>query len=130
MVQKKVSTKSGRIGLKEVAKEAGVSIASVSYVMNGRDIVTDATKQRVLSAIEKLNYRPNKHAQTMRTGKTDAVGLILPDLSNPFFPPFAKAIQRSASDEGKNVFLIDCNNDPIIELEGVQSLYQQFPLRQ
>lgn len=111
--------------IREVAREAGVSIAAASYALNGRGGVAEATRKRVLKAVEKLNYQPNKSAQSMRTGRTDAIGLILPDLCNPFFPEFAKSVQQSAAISGKSVFLIDTNNDSQLELNGVQRLLRQ-----
>lgn len=111
--------------IKDVAKAAGVSIAAASYALNGRVGVADDTRRRILEAAERLNYRPKKSAQTMRTGKTDAIGLVLPDLTNPFFPQFAKSVQQAASAIGKSVFLIDTSNDPEIEKEGVVRLLRQ-----
>jgi LacI family transcriptional regulator len=111
--------------IKDVAKRAGVSIAAASYAVNGRDGVAEKTRQRIMEAVEELNYQPSKFAQSMRTGKTDAIGLVLPDLSNPFFPQFAKAVQQSAGQIGKSVLLIDTSNDAAIEREGVKRLVSQ-----
>lgn len=111
--------------IKDVAKEAGVSIAAASYALNGRDGVAETTRRRILKAVERLNYHPSKSAQTMRTGKTDAIGLVLPDLTNPFFPQFAKSVQQSAGALGKSVFLIDTNNDAAVEREGISRLLCQ-----
>ncbi len=111
--------------IREVAREAGVSIAAASYALNGRSGVAEATRKRVLKAVEKLNYQPNKSAQSMRTGRTDAIGLILPDLCNPFFPEFAKSVQQSAAIFGMSVFLIDTSNDSQLERNGVERLLRQ-----
>lgn len=111
--------------IKDVARDAGVSIAAASYALNGRQGVAEVTRRRVMKAAAKLNYSPSKTAQTMRTGKTDAIGLVLPDLTNPFFPQFAKSVQQSASAIGKSVFLIDTSNDPEVEKEGVIRLVRQ-----
>lgn len=111
--------------IKDVAKRAGVSIAAASYALNGREGVAEKTRQRIMQAVEDLNYQPSKFAQSMRTGKTDTIGLVLPDLSNPFFPQFAKAVQQSAGEIGKSVLLIDTSNDAAIEREGVKRLVSQ-----
>jgi LacI family transcriptional regulator len=111
--------------IKDVAKRAGVYIAAASYALNGRDGVADKTRRRIMQAVEDLNYQPSKFAQSMRTGKTDTIGLVLPDLGNPFFPQFAKAVQQSAGLIGKSVLLIDTSNDPEVEREGVKRLVSQ-----
>lgn len=111
--------------IKDVAQRAGVSIAAASYALNGREGVAENTRRRIMQAVEELNYQPSKFAQSMRTGKTDTIGLVLPDLSNPFFPQFAKAVQQSAGQIGKSVLLIDTSNDPAIEREGVKRLVSQ-----
>lgn len=116
---------SKRPSIKDVAREAGVSIAAASYALNGRDGVAEETKRRILNAAERLNYQPSKSARSMRTGRSDSIGLVLPDLSNPFFPQFAKAVQQSAVSIGKSVLLIDTDNDPDIEREGVTRLIGQ-----
>ncbi len=111
--------------IKDVAERAGVSIAAASYALNGREGVAEKTRRRIMEAVEELNYQPSKFAQSMRTGKTDTIGLVLPDLSNPFFPQFAKAVQQSAGRLGKSVLLIDTSNDPAVEREAVKRLISQ-----
>lgn len=123
-VKSKSSVKK-QVSIRDVAKKAGVSIAAASYALNGRDGVAEKTRQRILAAVEDLGYHPAKFAQSMRTGKTDTIGLVLPDLSNPFFPQFAKAVQQSAGAEGKSVLLIDTSNDSDTEREGVKRLVSQ-----
>lgn len=114
-----------QVSIHDVAKRAGVSIAAASYALNGREGVAEKTRKRILAAVEDLGYQPAKFAQSMRTGKTDTIGLVLPDLSNPFFPQFAKAVQQAAGTEGKSVLLIDTNNDAETEREGVKRLLSQ-----
>lgn len=110
--------------LKDVAKEAGVSIATVSYVLNGTGSVSKTVANRVLRTVEKLGYKPNRAAQTMKTGLTKTIGLMLPDLTNPFFPELAQKIGEYAQEEGFALILIDCQNDPKREEKGVQVLVQ------
>jgi len=111
--------------IKDVAHKAGVSIAAASYALNGRGGIAEGTRLKILKAAQALDYVPSKPAQSMRTGRTDSIGLVLPDISNPFFPEFAKAVQQSAATAGKSVFLVDCNNDPAFERDGVKSLVRQ-----
>ena len=110
--------------LKDVAKEAGVSIATVSYVLNETGSVSKTVTNRVLKTVEKLRYKPNRAAQTMKTGRTKTIGLMLPDLTNPFFPELAQKIGEYAQEEGFALILIDCQNDPAREEKGVQVLVQ------
>src|SRR5438132_235757 len=71
--------------LKDIAAALGVSVATVSNVFNGRPNVGCATRQKILRVAKQMEYRPNRAAQAMRTGRTRAIGLVLPDLTNPFF---------------------------------------------
>lgn len=112
----------GRPGLRDVAKAAGVSIATVSYALNGRGNLSKDVIERVRKIAQTLGYLPNGAAQAMRTGKTNAIGLVLPDLTNPFFPELAQSIEVQARRLGLSVFLIDSQGDPDIEREGVSRL--------
>jgi LacI family transcriptional regulator, galactose operon repressor len=110
--------------LKDVAKAAGVSVATVSYVLNGTGSVGAKTRNRVLTTVHKLGYRPNRAAQSMRTGQTKSLGLVLPDLTNPFFPELAQKIGEVAHKKGFAVILIDCQNEIEREEEGIAVLMQ------
>lgn len=110
------------VSIRDVAREAGVSTAAASYALNGKRGLAEDTRQRVLAAAEKLQYHPNKSAQRMRTGRSDTIGLVLPDIGNPFFPRFARAVQQAAGEAGKSVLLVDTGNDPAADLEGVRKL--------
>ena len=110
--------------LKDVAKAANVSVATVSYVLNGTGSVGTKTRNRVLTAVHKLGYRPNRAAQSMRTGQTKSLGLVVPDLTNPFFPELAQKIGEVAHEKGFAVILFDCQNDIAREEEGIAVLMQ------
>lgn len=85
----------------DVAREAGVSPAVVSYVLNdGPRPVAAATRVRVLDAIAKLDYRPNAIASALRGGSTQTVGLLTPNRSNPFFGELAEAVERNLKQQG------------------------------
>ncbi len=84
----------------DVAHRAGVSPAVVSYVLRpGMRPVADATRERVLAAIEELGYRPNAIAQALRRGPTQSIGLLVPDHTNPFFGELARAVEDIAFQE-------------------------------
>lgn len=97
--------------IKDVAAEARVSTATVSHVINGTKYVSDETRERVLKAIEKLNFYPNAHARTLALGRSNIIGLLISDINNPFFPEIVKSIETSAFDHGYNVILINTNYD-------------------
>src|SRR5579863_9179351 len=80
----------------DVAKLAGVSTATVSAVVNGQDIVKPKTRIKVLKAIQKLNYHPNLYARSLARGRSAMLGVIVSDLSNPFFAEIAQAVQTEA----------------------------------
>src|SRR2546421_9971199 len=82
--------------IKDVAREAGVSTATVSHVINKRKFVTEATRERVLRAIEKCNYYPNVHARTLASGRSNIIGLLISDITKPFVPQLVKSIEHSS----------------------------------
>ena len=91
--------------LAEVAQRAGVSIATVSYVMNGRGGVREATREHVLEIAKELGFRPNRVASALRTGESRVFGLVLADIANPFYPEIAGGVIAAAAASGYEVFL-------------------------
>ena len=110
--------------VKDIAAAVGVSVATVSNVLNGRPNVGRATRQQVLRVAKQLAYRPNRAAQAMRTGRTRAIGLVLPDLTNPFFPELAQAVENTARSRGLLVCLVDSQSRPEGEADGFALLMQ------
>lgn len=105
-----------KITIKDIAKEAGVSIATVSLIRNGKDKhITEATRRRVKDVMKKYNYIPNAMAGSLVTRKTGIIGLVLPDITNPFFPGIARGAEDRANEEGYSI--IFCNTDDKIEVE-------------
>lgn len=102
--------------IKDIAKEAEVSIATVSFIVNGKDQhITEATRQRVKDVMKKYNYIPNAMAGSLVTRRTGIIGLVLPDITNPFFPGIARGAEDRANEEGYSI--IFCNTDDKIEVE-------------
>jgi LacI family transcriptional regulator len=95
--------------IKEVSRAAGVSISTVSHVLNGTRFVSDDLRRRVEAAIAQLDYRHNGLARSLRTRQTYAIGLIIPDVANPYYPQIARGVQDAAAEAGYWVFL--CNSD-------------------
>jgi LacI family transcriptional regulator len=93
--------------IQDIAEKLGVSVATVSNALNGKRNVGQAMRQKILRAAQDLGYRPNRAAQAMRTGQTLAIGLVLPDLTNPFFPELAQSVESTARKAGLLVCLID-----------------------
>ena len=91
--------------LRDVAKLAGVSVKTVSNVVNDYTHVTDATRERVLRAIEELNYRPNPAARTLRKGRSGIIGLAVPELGIPYFSELAGLIIDAAAEESWTVLV-------------------------
>lgn len=118
------ASKKRNVTIKEVAKAAGVSVATVSYVLNNTGSVSTPVRNKVLNTAKNMGYRPNLSARSMRTGKTQTLGLILPDLCNPFFPELAQSIENSAREAGYSVVLIDTQGKRDVETEGIKRLIQ------
>ncbi|MBD7910907.1 MULTISPECIES: LacI family DNA-binding transcriptional regulator [Clostridium] len=95
--------------IKDVAKEAGVSIATVSRVLNDIDVVNEDTKKKVLDAIKKLGYRPNIVARSLKTQRTKTIGILIPDISSQFYPEIVRGAEDVSHIYDYNVIL--CNSD-------------------
>jgi LacI family transcriptional regulator len=95
--------------IKEVAARAGVSPGTVSHTLNGTRRVDPATRERVIAAARALGYRPNGLARGLRRKESRAIGLLVPDNSNPVFADLARGIEDAVYQEGYNVIL--CNSD-------------------
>src|SRR5205085_1990583 len=95
--------------IRDVASKAEVSIATVSRVVNGNRPVHPDIRERVLKAVEELDYRPNYLARELRQRNTCMLGLIIPDNSNPFYAELARAVEDAGFAAGYSVIL--CNSD-------------------
>ncbi len=95
--------------IRDVARLAGVSVATVSRVLNKNGYVNKETEQKVMMAIEQLQYEPNAVARGLAGKQTGTIALILPDISNPFFPELARGVEDVAHRHGYTVIL--CNSD-------------------
>lgn len=104
-----------RATLKDLAREAGVSLASASYAVNGNGSVGEQTRAHILEVARRIGYRQNVAARVMKTGRSGNLALVLPDLTNPFFPTLAQALFRSARARGCGMFLIDTEGNEDLE---------------
>lgn len=98
--------------IKDVAKRAGVGIATVSRALHGSPLVSPETAARVRKVIEELGYRPNTNAQSLASGRSHMLGLVVSDITNPFFPELIKGFEDVALHHGYDVFVASTNYDP------------------
>ncbi|EIE98951.1 LacI family DNA-binding transcriptional regulator [Saccharomonospora glauca] len=113
------------VTIRDVAKAAGVSASTVSRALAGSELVDPRTREHVLRVADELGYVPNRAARGLITGRTGNLGLILPDLANPFFPEVVKGVQARAREADYSVFLADTDEDPTAELGLVRALAKQ-----
>lgn len=111
--------------IKDVAKKSGVSVATVSRVLNGGDNVSDKLKQTVLKAIEELNYSPSHIARSLVTKKTNIIGVIVPDLTSSFFSTILSSIEENASANNYNIMVCNIAEDLDKELKYL-NLFKQI----
>jgi DNA-binding LacI/PurR family transcriptional regulator len=100
------------MNIREVAKKAGVSTATVSRVVNGTVPVGALTERLVRSAIKSLGYYPNTHARTLGSGRSHMYGLIISDIANPFFPDIAKSFESIAVEHGQELLIANTDYQP------------------
>lgn len=108
------SSRSGRPTIRDVARIAGVSIGTVSAVINGGVVAPD-TRRHVLNCIAELGFEPNNAARTLKRGRISSIGLIVPDLDNPFFAAVAEGVQQAAA--GEDVLMVLCITSSSAERE-------------
>ena len=106
----------------DVAHRAGVSIATVSRVLNGRTVADQALVVRVRAAADGLAYRPNTVARDFRRGLTSSIGVVVPDLANPFFPHVLKGLAHKVSTGEHRLLVVDSGEDPDEEIRLVEQL--------
>ena len=111
-----------RTTISDVAKEAGVSTMTVSRVLNGRGEISQETRDRVQQVIDKLGYRPSSVARNLKTQRTNTIGLVVPDITNPFFPEIVHGAEEKASEEGFAVMLCNTVRSPDRERKALELL--------
>ena len=112
--------------LQHVAKAAKLSPATVSRYLNGSLTLPKETADRIDAAIATLNYRPNPHARSLSRGKSDTIGLVIPDIANPFFAKLAAAVEHYADAEGMALMLCSTLNRPERELDYLERLRRNY----
>lgn len=110
--------------LRDVAEVAGVHAATASRALNPRTrrLVNVDTARKVLRAAESLGYQPNPIARSLKTARSGTVGLVIPDLTNPLFPPIVRGIEDVLGPAGYNAWIVNTDNDPDREKAQIESL--------
>jgi len=111
--------------IKDVAREAGVSINTVSRALNGKPDVNPETKRLVLEAAQRLKYTPNKLARGLRSNKTGIIGVIVADIANPFFSAVVKGMGKAAKGLGYSIILQDTGENYENEEEAIQIMISE-----
>lgn len=112
--------------IKEVARMAGVSTSTVSRTLSGKVPVDAETRGRVLDAVERLGYRPNRLAKSLKEGRSETLALLVPDIANPFFPRLVKCVEQYAQDNGFSLILCDSGGDEEQELRHIESMKSHY----
>ena len=115
-----------KVVIKDIAREAGVAISTVSFVLNNSRNVTKKTKDKVLKAIKKLNYYPSNYARGLRTKTTKIIGVIIPDISTPFYSQVVIGLEQAARERGYNIILVNTCYNQKEEEKHVMSLINNF----
>lgn len=110
--------------IRDVAKKAGVSVATVSRVMNESGYVSEDTRKKVKDAINKLNYKPNEVARSLFKRESRLIGLLLPDITNPYFPLLARGIEDEIHKQGFRVILGNSDEDMKKEINYISTFIQ------
>ena len=110
------------VRLKDIARDLGVSVVTVSKVLRGNSDISDATRRRVLKRMKELNYQPNMMARGLASGRTYTVGLVVPDLVHPFFAEFAKSLSGVLRTSKRALILASSEEDPDVERQEIRTL--------
>ena len=110
------------VRLKDIARDLGVSVVTVSKVLRGNADIGEETRKRVLKRMKELNYQPNMMARGLASGRTFTVGLIVPDLVHPFFAEFAKSLGGVLRTRQNALLLASSEEDPEVELQEIRTL--------
>lgn len=107
--------KKEKLSIKDIASEFNISKTTVSFILNGKakeKRISEQLVKKVLSFVKEVGYVPNQLAQSLRTGKTKIIGLMIEDISNPFFANIAKQIEHKAYENGYKIIYCSTENDP------------------
>ncbi len=110
------------VRMKDIARDLGISVVTVSKVLRNHSDISGETRERVLKRMRDLNYQPNLAARALVTGKSFAMGLVVPDLLHPFFAQVAISLAGTLREKGYCLILASSEEDPAIEQSEIQHL--------
>ena len=110
------------VTIDDIAKQAGVSSATISRVLNNSSYVKEETREKVLKVIEEMNYVPSAIARSLSKRETSTIGIIVPDITNSYFGEIIKGISKIAEDVGLNIILFNTNNNVKSELKALEEV--------
>ena len=111
--------------IRDIARLAGVSVATVSGVLNNKPTVKPALVDRVKKAMDALDYHPDQVARSLRMRRTNTVGMVIADVTNPFFTDVIRGVEKEAQSNGYSVILCDSNEDPALERHYLSTLFSR-----
>lgn len=111
--------------IRDVARLANVSIATVSAVINGKSTVSENSALRVRKAMEALDYHPDQVARSLKVRRTATIGMLIPDVTNPFFTEVMRGVEDEARQSGYSVIFCDANEDPELEQQHLITLFSR-----
>lgn len=114
-----------RATIYSIAQELGVSASTVSRAFSRPDLVRDSVREQIVATAQRLGYQPNRFARGLATGRTGLIGLLVPDITNPFFPPVVRAIEQAAAGRDTDVLLADAGVDGMAEPALIERLRAQ-----
>ena len=109
--------------IRDIARLAGVSVATVSGVLNNKPTVKPVLVERVKKAMDALDYHPDQVARSLRVRRTSTIGMVIADVTNPFFTEVIRGVEKEAQSNGYSVILCDANEDPDLEQRHLSSLF-------
>lgn len=109
--------------IRDVARLAGVSVATASKVINKKGVVSYKLTQRVLGALESLDYHPNEIARSLKVRQTRTIGMVIPDITNPFFTDVIRGVENEARSHNYSLVLCDSEEDPALEESNLNTLF-------
>src|SRR5210317_1410206 len=108
--------------IQKIADELGLSTATISNALSGKGRVSAENVQRIRARAQEINYFPNPIARALKTGRSNIIGLVMPDLTQPLFPIFARAIENAAEQSGLGVLIADSMDNPDAQQEAIDRL--------
>jgi LacI family transcriptional regulator len=108
--------------MRDIAVDLGVSVITVSKVLRGQGRISSEMRERVLQRAKELNYQPDLAARSLATGRSYLIGMIVPDLTHPFFAAIAKSLARNLRKEAYSLVIASSDEDPILELQELRAL--------